>query len=431
MLSRRFLLVLFVLAVVITVPSASFASLVGADLAITKTDGSATATPGAMTVYTIVATNNGPSDVTGGTVADTFSPILTCTWTCTASAGSSCTAAGAGNINDSVNLLNGGTATYTATCSISAAASGSLINTATVSSALPDSNMADNSATDTDTLTPSADLSVTKTDGATSATPGGSVVYTITVSNGGPSNVMGSTLTDTFPATLSGCTWTCTASAGSSCTAAGAGNISDNGVNLVSGGTATYTATCSVDPAATGNLANTATISSAVSDPNMANNSATDTDTLAPSADLSVSGTITPNPVQIGSNFTVDVTVTNAGPSDASGVVVTTTLPASASFLSTTGCTEDPNGVPTCTLGTVPAGGMASFSILAQATAAGSDPVMLSVASNASDPNGGNDTATVALASQSILEIPTTTQVGKALMALLLLGAAILVLRRV
>jgi expansin (peptidoglycan-binding protein) len=45
------------------------------------------------------------------------------TWTCTASAGSSCPASGSGNINHTVNILFGGTATYTATGTIAASAS--------------------------------------------------------------------------------------------------------------------------------------------------------------------------------------------------------------------------------------------------------------------------------------------------------------------
>jgi hypothetical protein len=55
-----------------------------------------------------------------------------------------------------------------------AAATGTLSNTATVTIA-GDPNAANNSATDTDTPTPQADLSITKTDGVTTATPGGSV----------------------------------------------------------------------------------------------------------------------------------------------------------------------------------------------------------------------------------------------------------------
>src|SRR6185295_7384575 len=46
----------------------------------------------------------------------------------------------------------------------------------------------------------SADLSITKTDGVATATPGGSVTYTITASNAGADPVTGATVADTFPA---------------------------------------------------------------------------------------------------------------------------------------------------------------------------------------------------------------------------------------
>src|SRR6202008_3252481 len=107
----------------------------------------------------------------GATVADTFPAVETCTWTCVGAGGGTCTASGAGNINDSVNLPAGASVTYTPTCAISAAATGTLSNTATVTIA-GDPNAANDSATDTDTLTPQADLAVTKTDGVTTATPG-------------------------------------------------------------------------------------------------------------------------------------------------------------------------------------------------------------------------------------------------------------------
>jgi uncharacterized repeat protein (TIGR01451 family) len=181
-----------------------------ADLAITKTDGVTTATPGGSVTYTITASNAGPSNATGATVVDTFPASLTCSWTCVGAGGGTCTPSGSGNINSTVNLPAGGSVTYTASCAISAAATGTLSNTATVAApgGVTDPAPANNSATDTDTLSASADLAITITDGVTTATPGGSVTYTITASNAGPSNVTGATVADTFPASLT-CMWTC------------------------------------------------------------------------------------------------------------------------------------------------------------------------------------------------------------------------------
>ncbi len=255
-----------------------------ADLSITKTDGVTTATPGGTVTYTITAANAGPSAATGATVTDTFPAELTgCTWTCVGAGGGTCTAAGSGNISDTVNLPAGGSVTYTATCTVSTC--NPFTNNATVAppAAVTDPDPANNSATDVDTVTPQADLSITKTDGSATATAGGPIVYTIVASNAGACNAPGATVTDTFPADLTGCTWTCAGAGGGTCTAAGAGNIGDT-VNLPVGGSATYTATCTVALTActSGTVTNTATVvpPTAVPDPTPANNSATDTDTV-------------------------------------------------------------------------------------------------------------------------------------------------------
>ncbi|MCB1589451.1 MAG: DUF11 domain-containing protein, partial [Xanthomonadales bacterium] len=131
------------------------------DLAISKTDGTATAIPGTSTVYTITASNLGTTAVSGNTVTDTFpAACSTVTWTCVGAGGGTCTAAGAGNINDLVDLPAGASVTFTATCDIDPAATGTLVNTATIAigAGVTELNPANNSATDTDTLTPQADL---------------------------------------------------------------------------------------------------------------------------------------------------------------------------------------------------------------------------------------------------------------------------------
>jgi uncharacterized repeat protein (TIGR01451 family) len=131
-----------------------------------------------------------------------------------------------------------------------------------------------------------ADLSITKTDGVTSVTAGGAVNYSIVVNNAGPSAVTGATVTDNFPVVLTVNSWTCTASGGSSCAATGTGNNRTGTVNLLSGGSATFTASTTLSASATGSLANTASVAAPVgtTDPNTANNSATDTDTITPAA---------------------------------------------------------------------------------------------------------------------------------------------------
>ena len=80
---------------------------------------------------------------------------------------------------------------------------------------------------DTNTQGSQADLSITKTDASPTYTPGGSLTYTIVVSNAGPSDVTGATVTDTFPADLTNVAWTCAATGSASCTANGTGDISD------------------------------------------------------------------------------------------------------------------------------------------------------------------------------------------------------------
>src|SRR5262249_29436991 len=97
-----------------------------ADLSITKTDDQTLAIPGAPLTYTITVQNAGPSDVVGAPVSDTFPPPLTgASWSCTATPGGSCGAAsGTGAIATTVDLPAGGAATFTATATVQADATG-------------------------------------------------------------------------------------------------------------------------------------------------------------------------------------------------------------------------------------------------------------------------------------------------------------------
>lgn len=429
--------------------------LLVADLGITKTDGVANATPGGMVTYTIVASNAGPDVVLGATVADTFPASLTCSWTCVGAGGGSCTAGPvAGNINDSVDLPAGASATYTASCMISAAATGSLVNTATVSSAISDPNGANDSATDTDTLVASADLGITKTDGLTTAAPGQIVTYTIVASNPGPSNAPGSQVVDTFPAALTGVTWTCGGAGGGTCPAAGSGNINAS-VNLPAGGSVTFSATGTIDAMFLGILSNTATVApaTAVGDPNGANNSATDMTTVVGGASVtgikSVSGDFTE-----GGTITYTIQLTNNGivaQGDNAGDELVDVLPASLTVVSadaTSGVAAVAGNTVTWN-GTLAAnGGTVTITIVAtiEAGTVGTTISNQATIHYDSDGNGSNESTAVSddpvpagpddptdlvvLEGVPPAEIPTLTSLGAGLFALALALLAALALRR-
>ncbi len=377
-----------------------------ADLSIANSDGAATATPGGSVTYTITAANSGPADAPASTVADTFPASLTCAWTCAGSSGGTCTASGSGNFNDSVNLPSGGSVTYTATCPIPAAATGSLVNTATVTApgGVLDPNSANDGKTDTDTLVPQTDLSITNSDGVTTATPGGSVSYTITAANAGPSDAPGSSVTDTFPASLT-CTWTCGGANGGSCTASGSGSINDT-VNLPVGGSVTYLATCSIAPSATGSLINTASVAPAAgaTHPTPPHNNATDTDALAPQANLSITNTDGVTTAIPGGSATYTITASNAsGPSDAPGSNVSDTFPAALTCtwtcVGSSGgtCTASGSGNINDTVNLPKTGNItytASCTISAAATGSLVNTATVGTGAGVTDPTPGNNSAT-------------------------------------
>jgi uncharacterized repeat protein (TIGR01451 family) len=173
------------------------------------------------------------------------------------------------------------------------------------------------------TISAKTDLAISKTDGSASAVPGTTTTYTIVVSNGGPNAVTGASVADTFPTAISADTYTSLAAGGATGnTATGSGAIADS-LDLPVGASVTYTVVATVDPAALGSLANTATVTAPAGtiDTNPANNSATDTDTLTPVADMSVTKTDGVAFVFVGNGTTYTIVVANAGPSSAQVVL--------------------------------------------------------------------------------------------------------------
>ena len=380
------------------------------DLVIDKDDSLTTAVPGSPVTYTITVSNpTGPSDVVGATVVDSFPAEFSSTsWTCLGASGGSCDAgSGLGNINTTVDLPVGATATFTATGTVLSTATGALTNTATVSapSGVTETDATDNSDSDVDTLTPEADLSITKTDGQTAAVPGDPITYTIVVSNAGPSTIVGARVTDTVSADLLGAGWTCVATGGSTCAAAGSGSI-DQLVTLAPSGSATFTLSATVAATATGSLVNTADVEmpTGTTDPTPGNNTATDTDTLTPQADLEVTKVNAGTTVVAGSATSYTVEVTNNGPSAVVGATVTDFMPSALESVMWTCSATAGSSCPSPGTGDINAsvdlavGGVATFTIDATVAADAIGNVVNTataiVPGSVTDPTPGNNSAT-------------------------------------
>ena len=321
-------------------------------------------------------------------------------------------------------MPSGSSVTYTATCAIDSAATGSLSNTATISGSVTDPAVGNNSATDADTvLVSEADLSITKTDGVTSAVAGTILQYTIVASNAGPSDDPTVSVTDTLPADLT-CTYTSVTAGGASGNTAGSGNLAET-LAMPSGSSVTYTATCATDAAATGTLSNTATIAGSVTDPNPANNSATDADTvLVSEADLSITKTDGVTSAVAGTILQYTIVASNAGPSDDPTVSVTDTLPAdlTCTYTSVTAGGASGNTAGSGNLAetlAMPSGSSVTYTATCatDAAATGTLSNTATIAGSVTDPNPANNSATDAdtvLVSEADLSITKTDGVTSA-----------------
>lgn len=159
----------------------------------------------------------------------------------------------------------------------------STLNPAASATSKPADFTATASLIPTDIPPPHADLQITKSNGVVVYSAGGSLTYTVVITNNGPANVNGALLSDDIQPQILSWSWTCTSqnNGATGCDLAdnSTGNFSDS-VNLPSSGSIEYTITANIRGNATGNLINTASILAPVDivDPVPGNNSATDMD---------------------------------------------------------------------------------------------------------------------------------------------------------
>jgi uncharacterized repeat protein (TIGR01451 family) len=170
---------------------------------------------------------------------------------------------------------------------------------------------------------------------------------------------------------------------------------------VAAGAMASYDIVVGTADCPAGAMENLASVSSDTDDPNPGNNSTNLFTNVGaapvPEANLSITLTDSEDPIMAGKVLRYDVSVANAGPDTADSVQVSATLPAGVVFDSTQGCNNDPNGVPTCELGSLPAGGAAtlfSLFVTVDTTTSGTISQDVSVSSATNDPGLGDNQAT-------------------------------------
>jgi uncharacterized repeat protein (TIGR01451 family) len=381
------------------------------DLVLSKTASPATVVSGSTVTFQLGVTNNkgGSATATGVVVTDPL-PVGATFLSCTTSQGSCLGPAVGSNGTVVANLgsiPNPGFALVTIVATVTAPGGTSFTNTAVVSSTTFDTDLSSNTASVSVTVAAAptgADLSVVKTSSANPST-GSSLTYTINVHNGGPDPATGVIVNDPIP---SGTTFVSCVPSQGTCTGPAVGTngtVTANLGGMALSSNATITIVVNVTASAGSTLVNTAVVSSAVTDPNPANNSSTTvTLVLPPATDLSLTKTGLPNPVVTGNPLTYTVTVNNLGPNPANIVEVNDPLPPLTTFVSCTPSTGTcalvaggPSGTVRAQLGDMAFPGSATVTIVVQVNAPG--PSTLSntatVSSTTPDLNAGNNSQTI------------------------------------
>jgi uncharacterized repeat protein (TIGR01451 family) len=327
-----------------------------ADLEIIVLDDPDPVIAGNPLTYTLVITNHGPSDATGVTALFTFPTnrldYLASTPICLRSGPNITCELGNLSVGVSIQVI--------LEMGVKSAAVNPLSITASVSSEDNDPIPGNNQKTENTVIEFSSDLTVSTVDEPDPVYPGGTLTYTLTVANSGPSDADGVILTDTLPTevNLVSITTTLGTCEGTNCTLG----------TIIAGGSANVTLETTVAITATGIITNTAQVSSLEPDPDTTNNIDYETTTISEAidlADVAITKSDFPDPVLPGELLTYTLNVINNGPLSATNVIVTDTLPVEVSLVSIIPSQGECVGT-VCTLGTILAGGDASVILVTE-----------------------------------------------------------------
>ena len=388
-----------------SVPSATATDPIvpSAGLRASKSAEPAVLVPGETVTYTLTVVNDGPSDARGVVVTDLVpteldptSPIVV--EDVSADPAAVCDRSGRDVECTRDVLAAGSTITIEITGRLADDVDASVVNRVAVVSDTADPDPGDDTSTITTPVRGQADVGIEKRITTDPIVPGRPIDFELVVTNDGPSvagavrvvDVLGTEYLDVTTSTP-GCVTDVDADGVTTVTC----DLDVVGVGADEARTISVSAV--LDPSTTGTVSNTADLTTDTDRVGDRPDSATATGDVEPSADLSLVKTATPAEVVAGEDVTYLLTVTNDGPSDARGVVVTDDLPAGLTPVSVTSSQADCTELP-CALGTVAADSVATVTVVAtlDPSALALAPNEATVASTTADPDPTNDSDTAA-----------------------------------
>ena len=380
------------------------------DLTVTKTASTNRPNIGASVAYTITVTNKGA--YVAGLVQ--LTDLLSAGLTFSSATPSSGTYNSTNGLWDIGSITNGGpqvTLTINATVNTNMFGQ-SITNTASITRMnRPDTNTADNTASAVMTVQ-TIDLGVTKSVNNSQPPQGGSITYTVVLTNHGPDAATSVIVTDVLP---TGVTFSnATPSQGTYTNTTGLWTVG----TVLNGGSATLQITATVNTNTSGSyITNTVTVTSADQvDTNTVNNTASAT-ILVQSADLGVTKTVdnpTPNP---SNTVTYTIAITNLGPTAATGVIVKDMLTNGLSFSgysTSQGTYTNSNGI--WAVGAIGLSNGATLSITATVTVTTIGAVLTNTATitaaDQPDPNTNNNASTATVTVSGLNVTKSSSVVG-------------------
>src|SRR5436305_494317 len=239
----------------------------------------------------------------------------------------------------------------------------------------------------------------------------GNVTYTVQINNASTSAGTNVVLTNTLPASSTYLSSSATNSG--SCSQSGS-TVTCSWASIPAGNY--YAATIVVTPTAGGALTLSSSVAGTESDPNVVNNSASKAVTVNSQIDLGISSmTVSPDPITLGTgDVQFLVQFANNSTSQATNVVLTSTIPAGSTFVSATtpfggGTCSQSAGTVTCNWATIGAGSTYYAYITVTPTAAGSLSLASTVSATQSDPNTSNNSGSKAVTVNSQIALLTST----------------------